>query len=152
MPLVWTALALAAIALLIALTRPARRRRRAVMEALAAASECAASHPGDLDARVRLVEIHLSLTKDFAAAHAQLENVLAKDPHHWAPSSRPTRLLLADAAAARGRNDAAITALREFVAACPHYAARVGGDSERKHRLATCVDEAERRLRAHDSA
>lgn len=128
------------------LTRPARRRRRAVDAALLAASACASADPNDLDARVRLVEVHLALTGNFAVAHALLEAVLAKDPLHWAHGSRPTRLLAADALDRLGRSDAARAALARFVADYPEYRSRSPRDAEQSWRLETSKTEAEDRL------
>ena len=141
------ALAGGAIAIVTALviTAPARRRKRAVEEALGAARAKLAADESSPDARVELGRVLLEVAKRPEDAMAEFNAVLAADPTHWASGEKPTRALLGDALADAGRLPEAIEEFKAFLAALGDF--ETGGDSEKKWELDTHKVEAEQRIR-----
>jgi len=135
--------AVAAVAMVI--TAPARRRKRAVDEALRVARDRLAADPGDADARVSLGRVLLEIAKRPDEATVEFEAVLAANPLHWAKGEKPTRSLLADAIADTGKLTEAIAEFKAFVDAIGSF--ETGGDSEKKWELETHRVEAEQRIR-----
>src|SRR5690554_2499547 len=99
MGLVWTGIAIAVVAAVVAvqMTRPGRRRRAAVKQALAEAEAAARANERDLGAQVKLAQVQLDLAEMPREARAILERVIAAEPRHWADGAPPTRFLLTHA-------------------------------------------------------
>ncbi len=126
-------------------TGPARRRKRAVEEALGQARALVEKSPDDDGARVRLARVQLEIAKRPDDALATLGPVLERNRHHWTEGEKPTLALVGDALADQGRLDEAIETFESFVGAIGEY--ETGGDSERKWQLETHKVEAEQRIR-----
>lgn len=126
-------------------TGPARRRKRAVEEALREVRAAVAARPDDDAERVRLGRVLLEVAKRPDEALAELRAVLDRNGRHWATNEKPTVALVGDALADAGRLDEAIETFEGFVASIKEY--ETGGDPERKWQLETYKVEAEQRIR-----
>ncbi len=124
---------------------PARRRKKAVNEAVARARTAVAANPDDAGARIRLGRVLLDLAREPNEALERLEEIDRDDPTSWHGEEKPTRMLVGEAYVALGRLERAIEVFQSFVDDVSRY--DTGDDSERKWRLETHKVEAEQRIR-----
>lgn len=124
---------------------PARRRKKAVGEAVARARAAVAAAPNDEAARIRLARVLIDLAREPNEALELLLRIDRESPTSWHPEEKPTRMIVGEAYVALGQLDKAIETFQSFVDDVPRY--ETGGDSEKKWRLDTHKVEAEQRIR-----